>query len=635
LPLDEEGSTGAGSRTRGQGEVSEDDSDGIWESSCVAEVLWFIPILRYLLDLPRFFAFHRKNIGKVNPDDSYSLGYCFLLILLIERLIDRVLLAPEALGMRLNEVVHRAYEGGVPFTRMPLSSYQGRMIRSLAELYKPLRSVRSFSEYEAATEGIRKILLPSLERLSREFELTHDAALKLRNLSNATRVSGISLFFIYAHDMNFIRAAYGSAFQGSGEHRHRFGYLPTTIQSDQQFFEGFKLAVTYVWHYILGKETVRFPVLKEISKLRTWEDYDGFYNAVLAKVVEHYRRTSLDPLRSRIFVRTTRPSVRSIKQLIAMPLSIRKSQRTPEEKLERAMLWYGAIPVVDRDITVATPTFVVTLHGLVELTDGKNRVIRFVHPEVDGHGNSYSYAILIQSFGLLSDYSTWLLFVDFCNDFTGGGSSSHDEVEKHLRQLGHSLHVSELRIDPQTLRKYAERSETISLRKDIGRVQNELADAKGTLLELVVFQILSRGGFDPRWRYKDSSVTEGREIDLLGVNLSSVPGEIRVVECSTRCSEALLGELKRKVAIVRNHSQEIVRALWGVKCPRVRVSGWLVTSELEPPIRKKQGQICVLDGRALAEMAKSYNLRWQPVAKVLAYERKSALSYFKFDQAQR
>jgi len=178
------------------------------------------------------------------------------------------------------------------------------------------------------------------------------------------------------------------------------------------------------------------------------------------------------------------------------------------------------------------------------------------------------------------------------------------------------------------------RTETVSLRKDIGRVQNELADAKGTLLELVVFQILSREGFDPRWRYKDSSVTEGKEIDLLGINLSSAPTEIRVVECSTRSSEALLGELKRKVAIVRNHSQEVVRALWGVESHRVRVSGWLVTSELEPRIRKKRGQICVLDGRALAEMAKSYNLRWQPVARVLTYERKPALSYFEFDQAQ-
>ena len=91
-----------------------------------------------------------------------------------------------------------------------------------------------------------------------------------------------------------------------------------------------------------------------------------------------------------------------------------------KEMLQQILLWYPVQSLSHAGSYVfnGVPAFILTLVGSVEQkrifdVEGQTLVIRFAHPQRDikwKKANNYSYALLVEAYGTLADYSGWLLF---------------------------------------------------------------------------------------------------------------------------------------------------------------------------------------------------------------------------------
>ena len=88
----------------------------------------------------------------------------------------------------------------------------------------------------------------------------------------------------------------------------------------------------------------------------------------------------------------------------------------------RVFLWYPVKPIDASDYAFCgVPTLVPMLMGMIQARrrhekKSKAKVVRLVHGAADDHRRDYSYAVLAEVGGLISDASGWMLFFDCCSD---------------------------------------------------------------------------------------------------------------------------------------------------------------------------------------------------------------------------
>lgn len=114
-----------------------------------------------------------------------------------------------------------------------------------------------------------------------------------------------------------------------------------------------------------------------------------------------------------------------------------------EENLQQVLLWYPvqALPQSGSYVFNGVPAFTLTLLGSIERKrlfsiDEETLIIRFVHPQKDiqwKQANNYSYAILVEAFGSIADYSGWLIFFDCCGNYSGFAGSEYESAELFIK----------------------------------------------------------------------------------------------------------------------------------------------------------------------------------------------------------
>jgi len=567
-----------------------------------------IPILEYLMDLRRLRQFCRDHTSVGQLKDSLVLGYCFLIVLLIDRVIHAIIDMPALFGLRSDSVIERAHQGNVPFIRMPYSSDQGKVVRNTAELYRPLLGIRSFREFHKETRDLRTHLLPLLKRLLGQFTLSPVAKSKLQSMPEVLKFSAVVGLHLFAHDRRFIRIAYIETFLKS---RGGSARLPLTLRFDrgavQEFFRGYKLAIRYVWHCMFGDPVLKTPSIHRISKVSSWQGYDNLYEDVQREVVEPIEnKFLLDPLSDSIFIRSKGVDTKTLQKLLLPARQVKQVAKKTEEELDEVFLWYPTRAVVFDDPAIGSIGFVSMVQGLKGVSSGKIHIVRFIHPTPYEGQNDYSYAILIPTSTWTADYSTWWLYVDFCTDYSGMGGEAHRVVENCLDNHKDRIHVSEKKVSSKVLREYLRR------RSRARRINyKQLAEEfRGIILELLTFVKLSALGYDARWRYRDSSTTENKEIDVLAFGIVSGKPQLIVVECSTEPPDRLTKELMEKMKIIGRHRSDLARVFGSSQINGGQVCGWLVSPQAsEKAIRSMGGRITIFGRKWLEDTCREYLIR--------------------------
>jgi len=606
-------------------------------SQDIAFSLWMVPILNKLVDVHSFFKFIESHSAHYGDRNALALGYCFASCLALTRLIRSVLDAPAVFGGIYDEAVERAFQSEVSFLEVPTTSIQGRMVVGIAQLYKPLLGINSFNRIETVMDPIQDRLLPALRNVLTNYNASNDQN-HFPNLESAlhhTAIIGLHLFY---HDVKMVRIAFKNTFRGSKGLWAQSVKLQEVINKKQKFFEGYKLAVGYLWHSLLGGEASNYASISRMLESTTWKKFAAFYKIIQVEIIDPLEREVDVFGGSRVFIAESNVDSRILEQLCGSYGENSKVQKpSDEERLDRIFLGYP-VRLVDHDATASNTTgFIVAVSGATSQLKDKVKVRRFLH------GHHFSYAVLITASSNLADYSTWWLFHDFCTDDSGMGSAGYFKVEQCLQSLGNRIELEEHHIDSLILRNYSEnhsemaqfeldepdsdksldnvmrRRYSPSFRMQLTSAKGRIVNLNGMLLELIASTILSQEGFRVNWRYKNSQILEGdSDIDVLAITTNSNRAELIVVECTTAFDVKLVSELNGKIAKVTNSVTEIVRQLdWSISLGSYTVTGLIVTTDSEITLENSiPSNMVVWYRKQLLEKCKAHGIKPEAVAQL-------------------
>jgi len=212
-----------------------------------------VRLLEAVLDLESFEHYVRNGI-RVQWKDDLSLGYSFLVAMVLERLIDEVLLDPTIFGLQWNELVNSAHQRDVPFSKFPDKSNVGKVVRRLATEYREFLSTKTFAELKVKTSRAQADLLPQLVRWSGSSKFFQaPGATKLE--SEKVRDELATSFLInFVQDVPYVIVAYNNTFQRGRWAEPQFESLDTETHF-LKIFDGFKLGVSYLWYAVAGPKS--------------------------------------------------------------------------------------------------------------------------------------------------------------------------------------------------------------------------------------------------------------------------------------------------------------------------------------------------------------------------------------------
>jgi hypothetical protein len=549
--------------------------------------LGIVPVLSHLTDIGAFESYLRNK--KVTKYDQLSLGYAFLVASTLERLIDAILLSPALFGVGWNELAHRSHQTDVSFDEFPARSDIGRMIIHLAALYRELLPVRTVSDLRKRTENIRKLLLPELIRWKDRFDFQGASnRLELSRFQVERDLGAIYLLY-FVHDTKYVKVALNHTFHRGERYEPQFHDLPLRIGS-QQFFDGFRVGVAYLWYKLLGETTENYKFMTVLSDAKNWDEFYLVYPIVGNEIVAQAEQ------RISALTYTTMADESAFEWLRSKRLAMGRRRMGIMDRLEDRFVRYEVRIVSEKYTAKAASGFLLALLGAMEFRPEKARVIKFVHSEPNNRSR-YSYAILVRVPILAGDDSEWWLFFDFCDDYSPRGLSAYRPIESFMRDHNARLETSTFKVKAGQLLQYVHthpdfsKSTMSPLTRDFNNLgtlsglrlllaasRAEKDFARGLVIELLTYSLASKNGYNAKWRFKRAFL--GKEIDVLGFKyLGEGKGEWLVVECSTEFSPSLLEEVAMKMRLVESKTTELYDA-FEVKRPlESRVTGWLVTTE--------------------------------------------------------
>jgi hypothetical protein len=567
-----------------------------------------VRILEQVLNLDAFEDYVRKDLKEQWKDDLAP-GYSFLVALAFERLIDEMLLDPTIFGLQWNELVNRAHQRDLPFSRFPDKSNIGSTVKRLANQYREFLPVRTLAQLREKIAKARADLLPPLVRWSECSEFIQ-APGAVRLESGKTRNELAMLFLVnFVQDVPYVVVAYNNTFQRGRWFEPQFEPLHTEAHF-QKLFHGFKLGASYLWHAIVGT-TVEDLFGRSLRAAKDWGEYYMVHPII--------RRTLTDEIWDRM------ERIHTIEIGPSSPLiGLRSDTTSIVEKdylgrLDDIFRLYDVRLVGETFTARIASNFLAYMIGAMTYYSGKLRLIRFVHPVAPGQ-NRYSYAIFSWVPVAIGDESEWLLFFNFCDDYSPRGLSAFKPIESFINTHQRRLQVtsfrftsyqllnhvltrpdwSESKMSPLT-REHNNLGTVAGLRQIVAADRDEKAFARGMVLELLMVLMLSRLGYEARWRVH----ALGKEMDVLGLRLSkSGQPELTIVECSTQYLPTDLEELREKLRLAKSEPSKLLVRFGKVSGSPI-FRGWLVTTDRNFPSGvSKSEQITIVSWESLKNLLK-------------------------------
>lgn len=206
-----------------------------------------------------------------------------------------------------------------------------------------------------------------------------------------------------------------------------------------QILDGYKYGVQFLWYRMLGDTFTGTP-LARLHHATNWSEFDGFFELIQTEVIRPLEEELQADSHGSFF-----DSLLVLKEPAKTLIATLTTDGPPEhqlsqkDSLERFFLWYDIHLVDGSDFNFAgVAAFIPMLIGLVELRqklgmEGNVQVIRLIHRSPIEHRRDYSYAVLVELGGFMSDASGWILFYDCCSD-AGSSSLLFEQAEEFVRK---------------------------------------------------------------------------------------------------------------------------------------------------------------------------------------------------------
>ena len=301
-------------------------------------------------------------------------------------------------------IIKRAYFHGVPLSKLKNSCQKIIFLKNLKSLFKPLYNSKDEEYYAANFAKIKALFISMVNEYKKDIYLSEE----FEDEEIEEMILNLAIFWNYI-DYNDTGRGFPKGYFFSLE--ETIEETPILYMNKEKYldlFEGYKYTLVYMWNKLLSKEQKHvFP--NEIINSKDWKGLDSFFNRIRTNVIVPLEK-------SYSLSRNTFFHLSGFNSSL-IPSFFFESVSDPKlsfiEELDQLFLWYPIQALPSEDVFSGASSCVITIEGNIALKSRMNieekiLVIRFKHPEE--HGNSFSYAFLIESFGLISDYSGWLLF---------------------------------------------------------------------------------------------------------------------------------------------------------------------------------------------------------------------------------
>ncbi len=490
-----------------------------------------------IVNYKEFNGFLTKNNIKETKD--LFEGYRFFIKTISRGLLETLSRSPS-LHLESSLTFDRAMHRGIPLDKIGNCCQKVIFLKNLYEHLQLTWKSPDSNTLENNLMKTQNIVLTSLDAV-----LTNNVTLAEEYVKFGTekviRRLAINYVLVFLNDTRHHGRPLGYFFSLSSERSIGQQYA-------QKVFNGYKLALCFLWQKLLNEENVESSkLIGELADAQNWADLDETFETardVEAKIekefavnfgFEKYFKV-VEPIDASIWDK-------SLFDKVPAPML------SKEEILQQELLWYP-VQAMSGMIFNGVSAFARLLVGDVKLKSSldnpdKTIIVRFVHPlgyPTTENQHDYSYAIMVDSFGTIADYSGWLVFYDCCGDYSGFSGSEYQFAEMIIKQLTPHLEVKNVVMDKKELLEYLElfsgnfndEYETtnmkipvngmvkkqkemlkgLSTRAIISHQHSLIQTYKGYLLELLAYYYLAEKPFI-QWRYRNQKLIGDDEIDVV------------------------------------------------------------------------------------------------------------------------
>ncbi len=429
----------------------------------------FLGIVQCLLIITDLTSYKKwiNEYHSIEVRSSHLPGYKLLFNTLFRMLVSDIE-RNTSLKLTSDDMFDRASFTGKSVNILPNTCEKTILIKNLLVYFHYVIDSNNWASLESGMSKLSNEVLNPFDRVREVSVINNHCAVP--NLDTAVTYSSMFQTYIFLNDTS----------RGIPH-----GYMPAMIDDEEvtigyQYriaqrlgsvpFEGYKYGVQYLWSKLLKKK-FQGSVVSDIHKTNDWKSFDKYFNRIQTTIINPLEKSTKAIMGYDHFMIVTKSPKRFFRKLLEKTLP--EKELSPTEFLRREFLWYPIQLVDSSDYSFSgIPTFVPLLMGIIQKkrrskNKTKAKVVRIIHGGVEEHRRSYSYAVLSELSGYISDSSGWLLFFDCCDD-RGSTSVLFRHVESLLDQYCENefIEISNLRIPKEPfidfIKKNLARAETVN-----------------------------------------------------------------------------------------------------------------------------------------------------------------------------
>ena len=426
--------------------MDETREEGLPYDKAIGDILGIVNCLLIISDVKAFKKwirqFHSSEVVN-NHLPGYILAFNTLFRMLTSELERNV-----SLGLTSDDFFDRATFTGISINKLPNTCEKTILIKNLQYYFKDVGHSNSWDSLETAMQRMLGEVLGPFNNIKQVSSV--NKRYPVREIETAVKYSSMFETYIFLNDTSRgIPHGYLPAMLDDQDYDFSFRYLAAKTLGNA--FLGYKYAVQFLWYQLLGDE-FNNSVVSDIHKANDWASFDRYFNRIQSGIIEPLEKSTGGVMGYDFFVLLDRSPRSYFKGLLEK--KIPEFRLSVEENLRRAFLWYPIQLVDSSDYSFSgAPAFIPLLMGMIQIKrrskdKSKAKVIRIIHGKAEEHRRSYSYAVLTELSGYITDSSGWLLFYDCCDD-RGSTSGLFREVETLLNRYTENqfIDVSTIRIN--------------------------------------------------------------------------------------------------------------------------------------------------------------------------------------------
>ena len=478
----------------------------------------FINILKIISDSDGFRKWMRQYHNIEN--DSFLLdGYKFFTEVVVSDLIESFH-SSSAFGLEDDITYYRAHFVGVNVDDIPNTSEKIIFIKNIWNRFQEIDNTSSWDGIKLFWQNIYELFL-IFDSIYRENTIC------TKDIDKEFALKATTMFYTYIFLID-TRKGKPLAYPAS--------ILKNKLSPElmEKSYDGYIFCLQYVWYALMGKKQFENSSLKMLHDAfdiysQNIEDYERsplsfeYYDEQTSltlikwKSINHFfsiiREEIIKPLEKDTGLNLSKGDILNLDDdfdktklgFLLSPSNLPNPDYINDEntnaskikKLDYYFLWQMFFKMDCQQIIVdGAVAFTDLLIGAVQKNryfknEEKIQLLRIKHPAMGSKGFDYTYAILIESYSNISDYSVWYVFFDCATDYSGFGGSLHQNIELFIGWCleKNAIEIKELTIEKDFFEDYLDKG----ILSSITRIRNEsegiLGNTKGTPLETIAYEV--------------------------------------------------------------------------------------------------------------------------------------------------